>query len=357
MKLDGWISEFGGKDSKGYFHRKSYYVHDENFVDNRRRYIRKLNNTDVYQCAYHYETTDYENCAIIGEPYLDFDIDDIEKNYKKLVRAVKYSINYIQNNMGIPAEELRIYFSGHKGFHVVIPGECIGIMPSQNLNEEFKYFAMGIAYLSCGKNASAIPQSAVDLGIYDRKRLFRLVNSVNSKSGLFKVPISIDQLYEYSYEEMKAWAKSPRLFRPQPPTFRSKAVTGYVEIVETGMEYESERDGVHKKHKKRNITLKEGERLPLLPCAQYLLEHGAIKGTRNHSCFALASSILQAGYTTEEVYDMIEEWNDRNEEPLAEREVEVTVSSAIAAFDSGKGVGCGKYKELDYCQSDCKLME
>ena len=104
------------------------------------------------------------------------------------------------------------------------------------------------------------------------------------------------------------------------------------------------------------ISLKEGERMELLPCTQALMGTAVEKGNRNHSCFALASSLLQAGYQTEEVYEVVEEWNDRNVEPLAEREVEVTVGSAISSVEFGKVVGCGKYKDLGYCQEDCKLM-
>lgn len=355
--FDGLITEFGAKDTNGYFHRKSYFVKDDNYYLNKKRYIEKYNNTDVYQCAYYYENNDYDNCIIAGDPYLDFDIDDIEINYKKLTRSVKYCLNYIKNNMGVQPEELKIYFSGSKGFHVVIPAEIIGISPAKNLNEEFKNFAFGLAFLSCGRKTELIPQCALDLKIYDRKRLFRVVNSINSKSGLYKVPVNIDQLYDFDWEQMKQWASKPRLMLHKTPVFSKKAQNGYLNILDIALKCQG-KDNSQKKKSSKKIELKEGEKLELLPCTLALLKTGAIKGCRNHSLFALASSLFQSGYNVTEVFDTVEAWNSNNDEPLIEREIETTVLSALNSYETGMIVGCGKYKELGYCQEEkCKLMQ
>lgn len=359
MNYNGWIAEFGGKSSEGFFRRNIYCLHDESYLSNKWSFIKECQNTDVYECAYKYEDTNYGTCRMIGEPYLDFDIDDIEDehNYRRLVRAVKYAINYIENAMAIPAEQLRLYFSGKKGFHVIIPGEIVGIEPSEKLNEDFKHFALGMAFLQCGRDVAKTAKTLLDTGIYDRKRLFRIVNSINSKSNLRKVPISIDQLYDFSYEDIKEWASKSHTLLPKANSFNMKAKRGYETIMEVGREYIMLRDGVTKRHSNRKIKLKEGELLELLPCTKNLLETGAIKGSRNHALFALASSLAQSGYKPDDIYQMADEWNSRNEEPLAEREIQTTVNSAINSYESGMTVGCGKYKDLGYCQDNCKLLE
>jgi hypothetical protein len=359
MNYYGWIAEFGGKSSKGFFRRNIYCLHDENYLANKWVFIKQCDNTDVYECAYKYEDTNYDTCRMIGEPYLDFDIDDIEKeeNYRKLVRAVKYAINYIENALGIPAGQLKLYFSGKKGFHVIIPGEIVGIVPSNCLNDDFKHFALGMAFLQCGRDVAKTANTILDTGIYDRKRLFRIVNSINSKSNLRKVPITVEQLYEFSYEDMKEWASKPHIFLPKEYNLNVKAKRGYKSIIEVGREYVALRDGVVKRHSGRKIKLKEGEVLELLPCTKNLLETGAIKGSRNHALFALASSLAQSGYKPDDIYAMADDWNGRNEEPLSEREIQTTVNSAINSYESGMTVGCGKYRDLGYCQKNCKLLE
>lgn len=357
MNYTGWIAEFGGRAAEGYFCRNQYFVHDENYLANKWNFIKSCGNTDVYECAYKYETADYNTCRLLGEPYLDFDIDNIETNYKRLVKAVKYAVNYIENSMGIPGEQLKLYFSGHKGFHLIIPGELVGIEPSETLNEDFKNFALGMAFLHAGRNVQRTAKDILDLGIYDRKRLFRIVNSINSKSKLRKVPVTIDQLYEFSYEDMTKWAAGVHIELPRSFNFNMKAKRGYETIMEIGRDYVAKRDGVVRKHKSHKKVLKEGEILELLPCTKNLLETGAIKGSRNHALFALASSLIQSGYKPDDIYETVEEWNDRNEEPLSSREIQTTVNSAINSYESGMTVGCGKYKELGYCQEKCKLLE
>lgn len=356
---EGWIAELGGKKGS-FFTRKHYLVCDASFYDKREAFIGECDHQDVYQCAYLYESKDIDSCRLISDPYLDFDAEDIssEKGWKQLVSEVKYVINYIETEMGISAEMLRIYFSGSKGFHVLIPHEAVGFEPYERLNEEFRLFALGIAWIHAGRSRARMKKEFVDTKIYDRKRLFRIVNTINAKSGLYKVPITVDQLYNFSYEDMKVWASQPREEGVyEPPGYSLKAAQGYTDIVEAGQEYEALRNGRRLNYQKKKIQLEEGERLKLLPCAQKLLEEGAVKGVRNHSCFALSSSLFQAGYTLEEVYELIAEWNERNEEQLAEAELDTTIASACSSYDSGMTVGCGKYRDLDLCVSTCKLLE
>lgn len=351
-----WIAEFGGKKTNGFFHRNIYVKLGDNFEAVKNKFINSYNNTDIYQCAYVYENDEYNTCNIIGDPYLDFDVDDIESNYSKLVKEVKYVINYLETSLGLPPDELNIFFSGHKGFHVIIPGEAIGLIPSTTINQDFKYFALGMAYVRSGKILNSVRQDLLDLKIYDRKRLFRLPNSINSKSGLYKVPVTIEQLYDFSYEDIKEWASSPREIKTSPAHFRAVARDGYLHIIELGKDYEALKDGKKRSKRPPRKQLANGERLDLLPCAMYLLEHGTNKGTRNHSCFALASSLFQAGYNIDEVFEGIDEWNQKNEELLAPNEIATTITSAFNSYNNGMVVGCGKYKDLDLCQDNCNLM-
>lgn len=358
MEFKNWISEFGGKQGN-FFKRKYYVLRNENYETHKNDFVVKCNNIDVYECAYHYENEDIDDCNIIGNPYLDFDIDEFtESNWNKLVKEVKYVINYIELSMGIPPEELYLYFSGSKGFHLIISHKSIGIEPSKTLNYDFKYFAKGLAYISHGKNRAAAKETTLDLKIYDKKRLFRLPGSINSKSGLYKVPVNIEQLYQYGLKQMLKWASEPRKRTvPINPIFRAISKEGYNAIVAAGLEYEN-RTSVMPKKESRKPELKEGEHLELLPCSKKLLETGALKGTRNQSCFALSNSLFQCGYKLDEVQELISSWNSLCEEPLSQEEILITIQSANRDYENEIYVGCGRYKDLDMCLADeCPLLK
>lgn len=351
-----FITEFGALSDKGFF-RNIFYLKDKDFARNKEAFILRRNNTDVYQCAYSYEDENIDTCNIAGDLYLDFDAEDIKTDWSKLVNEVKYVLNYLEIALGTPAEEFRTYFSGNKGFHIIVPAEIIGLKPTKDLNLRFKHFAEGMAFIRNGKNITKTIHDLLDLRIYDRRRLFRIPNSINSKSGRYKVPVTIDQLYSFSCKEIIDWAGKPREETFATPHFRSVAVEGFREIIETGQDFESLRDGcVRKRTRKRRDNSTE-KILELLPCAQKLLESNVPKGSRNSSCFALSSSLFQAGYKIDNVYQIIEEWNNRNEEPLSDKEIATTVNSASSGYKKDMYVGCGVYRELDFCVDTCKLLQ
>jgi hypothetical protein len=342
MRVDGFLTEFGGLKNE-FFKRKIYIKRDDNFYDKVDSFIESYHNTDVYICMYNYETEDTNNCNILGSPYLDFDADITdEESYQKLTFQVKRVIRILINAWKISPETLQLYFSGHKGFHVVIPYEVLGLTPRKNLNDQFKRMAM---YFKVQFSATAI-----DTGIYDRKRLFRIPNSINGKSGLYKVPITIEQLQTFTFEQMQEWAAEPRSLDVfEDPKFSKQA---------------AERFNVRicSKVEKRKIK-KEPLRIPtehqkLLPCVANLLRTSIGKGARNRTTVALASSIMQSGYKLSETEELLTEWNDRNDPPLSEREMGITITSAYSQLRAGKGYGCSSFRDLDACiGSKCKLRK
>ena len=75
----------------------------------------------------------------------------------------------------------------------------MGLLPKQDLNQEFKNLAIWL------QQQSTSP--IIDTAIYDRKRLLRIPNTINSKTGLYKVPITIQNLYDFSLTDMINYAK------------------------------------------------------------------------------------------------------------------------------------------------------
>ena len=334
--LDGFITEFGGKRDK-WFHRKEYYKRDETFADKLDAFISSHNNTDVYYCVYNYENEDIDHCKMLGSPYLDFDTDiESEDAFDEVRKEVRMAMNYFVTYWKVPIGMIEVYFSGNKGFHLVIPYQVLGLKPDAELNMKFKQVAQLVIKQCNAKH--------IDTGIYDRKRLFRIPNTINAKSGLYKVPMTYEQLETMNLDDVIEWASIPRDFPFETPALSLKSAMHYKAMFK--------KKPVEKKKKAFQIPQK---RKRLLPCVVEILKNGAEKGQRNNTTVALASSLMQSGIPRDETEDIILDWNQSNDEPLKESEISITVSSAYRTLCNGMGYGCQKFKDLGYCIDTCKI--
>lgn len=105
----------------------------------------------------------------------------------------------------LPLEAARVYFSGAKGFHVMLPSVLFGAEPGPALHRVFAAMA-----------ATLLHGIHYDAGIYDRTRLWRCPNTVNSKSGLHKVPLTPAEVLHLDIGGIQAVAGRPRTSRRVP---------------------------------------------------------------------------------------------------------------------------------------------
>ena len=341
VTLDGFLTEFGGVRN-GWFHRNEYHKRDEHFLENLDHFIDVHNGIDVYYCVYNYESDDIDNCRLLGSPYLDFDgALDTEEDYEVVRTEVRMVANYFETYWGIPTSMIEIYFSGNKGFHLIIPYQILGLKPDAELNVKNKLLAH-LVQKQCRC-------THIDMGIYDRKRLFRIPGTINSKSGLYKVPLTYAQLTSFSLGEVKEWASEPRDFILDDPQFIKKSAEHYKQLFKKKLP---------KPKRKKEPSKIPSKRKPLLPCVVKILKEGVQQGSRNNTTVALASSLMQSGITRKEVEDIILDWNCSNEPPLSDTEIAITVSSAYRRLSDGKTYGCASFKELGYCVGNtCKLTK
>ena len=153
---------------------------------------------EAYQSLFQYSADIYEYVHLQGgvsgfngklytnSIYLD--IDNATNGAEARNSLIKL-IRYLNSEYKIHPDDLKIYFSGNKGYHVEIPEVMVGeIKGSEVLNQFVKDFVMKI------KVGSQVAD--IDTAIYDATRIFRLVNSKNMKSGLYKIPIGYDEVME-----------------------------------------------------------------------------------------------------------------------------------------------------------------
>lgn len=240
------------------------------------------NNTDVFTSVFYYDKEDIRKAKQSGPLYFDLDgeyaLDDLRALFEFLLKQ------------GCPTGSVHIYYSGSKGFHLEVPFEALGVGPAYEANKAYEVIAKEIKGI--------IHASSLDTGIYDAVRLWRLSNSINSKSGLFKIPLTHEEL-QLALDEIKELAKNPRSDFAYPEAQQWSKFTD-----------------VFQKAKKRirNVNLKGGVLEPVG------------EGQRNDTTFKRAIRLKAEGKSFEEAVEICSKIQDNP--PLSLAEIRRTVASA-----------------------------
>lgn len=137
--------------------------------------------TDVPNNNYEYISKDGTTVYYLGvdKLYLDIDTQSILESQMSARRLVKWL-----NGIGI--YHYRIYFSGSKGFHIVINLE--------DVYGEHRYINSDIIKELVNVYISSLSGVKLDPSIYSNRSIIRLPNTVNIKTRLFKIEITEKEL-------------------------------------------------------------------------------------------------------------------------------------------------------------------
>ncbi len=139
--------------------------------------------------------------GVVATEWLKADIDE-KNNLSQALEVARQSVLRLVNDFKVPASDVHTIFSGSKGFHIELAdGLFGGFTPSPKLPWLIKQIAIEIwsgfeLYL--------------DTSIYHTVALIRIENTQNSKSGLYSIPLTVDELQTLTIDEIKGLAKEPR---------------------------------------------------------------------------------------------------------------------------------------------------
>lgn len=135
-------------------------------------------NTGLYTSIWHYNSNDIDNSVRLGSLYFDIDNEDISKSYSECLRLYEYLVSFI------PDTAVLVYFTGKKGFHIECEAVTLGVNPSNNLPNIYRWIA--------GKMQNKLSLESLDFSVYDARRMWRLEGSVHQDTGLYKNLLSED---------------------------------------------------------------------------------------------------------------------------------------------------------------------
>ena len=235
----------------------------------------------------------------------DFDnITDIETARQDLIAFCEYLKTFLPDANEL--EAIPIYFSGSKGFNLYLPACLIGeIKPAKNLHTRVKCFFESICnniYEETGKLISTL-----DFQIYTKNHLIRLPNSINSKSGLCKIPLLYSELQTLSIDEIKKMAREPRPLEYPKTEFKENTELRKIffqDITETRQET-------------RTVNGGGGMFLKSVPA-----------GERNTALLKNANRLRYKNIPLEDAKEILTLWNNSLPEPLPDAEFNRTIESS-----------------------------
>ncbi|HHV62350.1 MAG TPA: AAA family ATPase [Firmicutes bacterium] len=262
--------------------------------------------------------------------YFPIDIDDT--SLEAALDKARNVLNQLLVNYEVNLEELWIFFSGKKGFHILIPADMFGFEPSPLLPRVFKAMASRI-----------VQGVQIDPTIYDTVRLFRLANTKHGESGLYKVPLEAREILHLGVEEIRELAKAPRKLESTSERSENPSLAAlYRECL--ALVNSPQQPAVEEK---RERILPKDAKL----CYYSILE-GVHEGERDNAALRLAVHFKKQGFPGNVVLGLLQGWNRHNSPPLEESELEKAVNQA---FSHEYDFGCNDETLKAHCSEKCYL--
>ena len=155
---------------------------------------------DYYTSVYYYNDNHFNQFkergtvkgikdVLTNKIWFDF---DLESDVSKAQVDAQTVVTRLKNN-GIKETDIEVYFSGNKGFNVVVT-------LNRDLNPDMVY---SLAVNKFGKGLDTL-----DTSMYDSNQILRVPGTRHNKSNLYKIPLTVSQLNTKTVEEIKVLATS-----------------------------------------------------------------------------------------------------------------------------------------------------
>ena len=259
-----------------------------------------------------------------GTRFIDKVLIDIDKGQDTNDQTLKNARNYLMalENEGLNLKNaVQVYFSG-SGYHFILPNSIFNFQASPEL-----------PYIVRKTMASLLP--GIDEMVYIRSAIYRLPHTINLKTNLYKIPLTVKELMNKSADDIMKLAKTPRI------EFQ------YTELFGDG-EFE-------------HLVIEEApsvqefktvvENSNVVPCIQRMLKNGPDQGCRNNTIMRIASHFRRHGVPSEYAKVSMLHWNNNSLED------NVVIDKVEQTYNRGYQYGCQDELMAKYCQTKCVFFK
>jgi hypothetical protein len=226
----------------------------------------------------------------------DYDDDPI-KALEAAIADVKRVIN-VFTDLDVQEPQIRLWYSGSKGFHLLVHPEVLGITPSRHNTYMMKVGARELA--------KRLSLKTLDLAVYSQRRMWRLVNSVHQTSGRFKIELAHHELNKgaAAIMDLAKTARHEDIFEPEEyENIRPEPAAAAVwERIKDHYENQQDLEKLHP----TELVVKTDE---WPACISDIVGNGLKKkGTRNKATMGLASYFKDVGMPKSECEGLLMKW-------------------------------------------------
>lgn len=243
----------------------------------------------------------FESAEKEGDLFFDFDSPNLDKAKEDCKRVYEYLVT----SLGVLPDSIKVYYSGSKGYHLLVDWNVLGLSPRRDLHSLYRKLAGGVS-------SAYSPNHTLDLKIYNARRLFRIPGTVHQKTG--KPKVRMDESFNERTDD--AYVSAPVC------TSLNEAILK-IEIRE------------EEKLKQTNRLPKEFFHEPL-DCIIDAMNGGVAEGNRNDAVYTIALYWKALGQDKREIYEMIEKSGLVTVSKIDLREISRTITSA---FNSDRKFG------------------
>lgn len=292
---------------KGYFYRSknrlySYYE-IQDFIKEKKNSL-----VDLYASKWAVN----EKGERVSGFYFDIDNENLEISYEMALRIYNYLIEVFKLKNGIA-----FVFSGAKGFHIEMSDVLLGMhdILDDDKKDFIKWFAKKVE-----KDLKIAGH--IDYRVYETKRIWRLEQTINSKTNLFchRLPnnligANLNEILEYC----EYWHNYPLIVENEKCNFYAN------KILRTLYKDYTKQKNEKKKMVVKNNVLSLDDEMP--PCVINVLEKQVPVGYRNTTLYVI-SRVLNKVFrlSAEEIYEFVVSWCFEN--GMEDREIFPTILSA-----------------------------
>jgi hypothetical protein len=263
----------------------------------------------------------------VWAPFLPLDIDahPPRSTLGDALALARRTHGVLVERWKVPAAALHIYFSGAKGFHLLVDTRAGGrVVPAANLHRVFVRVRLALL-----EELPAAARRLFDLVIGDKVRLLRLPNTRHAESRLFKVALTAAELHGCSPDEIRHLARAPR---PLPrvsagglePLEEVAVAPGLAERFDRARRALRRERGAHPY---RFGVPRAAAEAALCAARLAMWRADLAPGNRNNVAIRLASAFRLAGYAQAQTLELLRGWAARQTQALPDQEIESVVHS------------------------------
>jgi len=254
--------------------------------------------------------------------FFDFDCDPEREKITQLEAVARSQADCIKlahwflEVFELNKAHVQVWFSGCKGFHLLVRPEPFGIKPHMHLTYIIRSAAMELA--------TELKLGTLDQSVYSARRMWRIPNTLHPRTGRYKYELSVDELFGWSVDEVWERSKGPRTDTGEKASPNSHVwdEPEYKEISPEELAVEWWNDRYHqidaymdlkRLRPRRPIRAPLGAAADKWPvCIKDILENGPKDGgpNRNRVLLPLAGFMSDAGLGQEEAGQLVNEWTE-----------------------------------------------